>query len=395
MAGSIKAMVEAEMLIWARKNSGLDIDMAAKKAQVKPEKLTEWENGNVRPTIKQLRKLGKVYKRPIAFFYLPEPPRDFQAMKDCRRFPGVTGFSVSPELIYEIRRAFEKREIAIELYKAMDSKPPELKVKASLSDDPEKLGDHLRKVLDVKFEEQIQFKSSYDALNYWRSKVEERGVLVFSATDVKIEEMRGFAIGEPPLPAIVVNIKDSPYGRVFSIIHELVHIILKESCLCDSHDAEDLPPEKREVEIFCNAVAGCTLVPRRNILKEELVEKKTNACEWTDDELKGLAKRYGVSRETMLRRLLEYGRTNESFYKEKRAQFIKEYTQPQRKRKKAIPQPYRIAISKAGRPLVKLVLNNYYKQTITSSDVSDFLEIRLKHLKKIEDEVMGPNIVID
>ncbi len=92
MAKRVEAMVQPELLVWARTSAGLSLDQAAKKVQVGPGRLESWESGKgrptVRPTVKQLRKLGNAYKRPIAVFYLPEPPKDFQPMKDFRRLPG-------------------------------------------------------------------------------------------------------------------------------------------------------------------------------------------------------------------------------------------------------------------------------------------------------------------
>ena len=76
MAGRVQALVKPELLIWARQKAGLDLHEAAKKVAIRPERLQSWEAGETRPTVKQLRKLGQVYKRPLAIFYLADPPRD-------------------------------------------------------------------------------------------------------------------------------------------------------------------------------------------------------------------------------------------------------------------------------------------------------------------------------
>jgi len=55
MSPSVEAIIKPELLVWARKSAGLSIDDAAKKAQVKSERLTKWEAGELRPTIKQLK----------------------------------------------------------------------------------------------------------------------------------------------------------------------------------------------------------------------------------------------------------------------------------------------------------------------------------------------------
>jgi hypothetical protein len=48
-----------------------------------------------------------------------------------------------------------------------------------------------------------------------------------------------------------------------------------------------------------------------------------------------------------------------------------------------------VALGRAGRLFAQLVLSNYYLDRVTASDVSDFLEIRLKHLPKIEAELQA------
>lgn len=70
------------MLVWARKSAGFHLEDAAHKAQVELEILRRWEQGEDRPTVAQLRKLGEVYKRPIAVFHLPEE-RLLERVSNC------------------------------------------------------------------------------------------------------------------------------------------------------------------------------------------------------------------------------------------------------------------------------------------------------------------------
>ena len=116
MAASVKALVKHELLVWARTSAHLTVEDAARKAQVKEEQLAAWELGEGQPSIPQLRKLGRVYKRPLAVFYLPEPPKTFDALRDFRRLPAEMAGKQSPELAFEIRRARARREIALDLY---------------------------------------------------------------------------------------------------------------------------------------------------------------------------------------------------------------------------------------------------------------------------------------
>ena len=388
MAERIRAIVKPELLLWARHSAGLEIAEAAKKTQVTAERLQNWEAGAQCPTLKQLRKLAAVYKRPIAVFYLPEPPLDFKAMRDFRRLPGVLLRTLSPELRFEIRRAQDRRDLAIELWESAEGTPPTFPHKASLGDNSEEVATRIREALGVRYESQIGWTGYYQPFNNWRAALEGAGVLVFQAVDVEVSEVRGFSIGDQPLPAVIVNIKDTPRGRTFTMLHELAHIMLGHAGLCDLDEEADPTSEEERVEVFCNRVAGAAIVPRATLLQEDIVRDRKSPTEWSDDEIRTLANRYGASRETLLRRLLICGRANETFYRRKREQFLEEY-KTHRQRVSGFAPPDVIAVSRAGKLFVRLVLDNYYQDRVTASDVSDFLEVRLKHLSKIEAQLQA------
>jgi hypothetical protein len=121
-----------------------------------------------------------------------------------------------------------------------------------------------------------------------------------------------------------------------------------------------------------------------------IVSAKPGILNWTDTEILHLANRYGASREALLRRLLTIGRTTEAFYQAKRKQYQEEYQAIKKESGGGFSPPHTKAISSSGYLFVRLVLDNYRQDTITAGDVADFLEIRLKHLNKIEAAVLKP-----
>lgn len=387
----VEAVVRPELLVWARESAGFTQAEAAKKAQVKVERLTSWEVGERRPTIPQLRKLAGIYKRPLAVFYLPQPPKDFQAMRDFRRLPGEVAGLESPALRLEIRKARYRREVALALLTTLGERPPQFTVKGSLEDAAENLARKARSVLGVTYQEQVGWGTHYEALNGWRSALERLGILVFQATGTEVQEMRGFSLAETTLPVIVVNIKDHPHGRVFSMLHELAHLMLHRTGLCDLVEDSRRRPQEQKIEVFCNHVAGAVLMPSEMILREEFV--RTRRVEtWSDADIVQLARTYRVSREALLRRLLVLEQTTERFYRKKRQEFLEEYDQDEKKTQKkreGFAPPDRMAVSTAGPTFVRLVLDSFYQEKITSSDVSDYLEVRLKWMPKIEEAVFG------
>jgi Zn-dependent peptidase ImmA (M78 family)/transcriptional regulator with XRE-family HTH domain len=398
----VRALVKPELLIWARESARLSVEQAARKAQVKPPRLAAWERGESQPTIGQLRKLGRVYKRPLAVFYLSKAPKAFQAMQDFRRLAEEMAGAQSPELAYELRRARYRREIALDLHEELFGVAPAFGAMASLDEDPEAVGLRMRELLRVHRDEPAGWGSSHEALNRWRTALEGIGVLVFQASDVEVAEMRGFSISETPLPAVVVNLKDAPLARVFSMLHEATHLMLREGGLCDLAE-EQASAAHRRMEVFCNRVAGATLIPKDWLLEDETVRSQRGA-EWPDEAIAALAHRYRASREVVIRRLLILGRTSEAFYRKKREELQAEFEAQREEalQKKALGlaakgfvTPDRIAVSTAGPFFVRLVLNSYHQEKITSNDLSSFLEVRLKHIPKIERAVLRRSVAAE
>jgi len=52
----------------------------------------------------QARKASEVYRRPLAVFYLPEPPQDFETLRDFRMLPEGFPREYSQELSLLVRQ---------------------------------------------------------------------------------------------------------------------------------------------------------------------------------------------------------------------------------------------------------------------------------------------------
>jgi len=397
MTESIEAIIKPELLIWARKSAGLTLADAAKKAQVSEDKLNEWETGKSRPSISQLRKLGKVYKRPIAVFYLPEPPITFDALRDYRIIYGTQTKELSPHLRLEIRKAQYRREIALEISELLGEQIKPFNEKASIDDNFDSLSEYIRGLLGISIEDQAKWKDSYKAFNGWKDAIESLDIIVSqtastSRIDLK-EEMRGFSISENVLPVIVINSKDRPNGKIFTLIHEFVHILLHNGGICDLYEPPSPDNDDARIEIFCNQAAASVLVPKNDILKHEIVVKNEDLMIWDDHKINILASFFTVSQEVILRRLLTLNRTNIDFYRRKRSEYIEKYEKIVPKKQKGGPEYYILAIRNNGLSYTRLILNAYNQSMITSSELSDYLGINLKHLNKIEQAVMSSSVI--
>lgn len=368
---------------------GLSIEEAARKIGVQVSKLTEWEAGSRKPTFAQLRKVGSVYKRPLAAFYLQEPPRDFDPMRDFRRHPEGDTTLVSADLALEIRRGYDRREWALELLAQLDERPKDVFPRIRLDQGIEEAAGQVRDFLKVTVDLQSQWQDK--AFQCWRRQIEQAGILAFEMTEVPVEEARGFSIGIKPMPVAVVNIKDSLRARVFTLLHETVHILLESGGICsfDEHGRDD----SARAETFCNQVAGAVIYPQEAFLQSDVVLRHAKGrAEWTDQELRSLSQRFGGSRESALVRLRSLGRTSQAFCDARRLRFRQEYRADQERRaqkQSGFVPPHQLALLSAGPMFVSLVVENFNRERITISDFSDYLQIRAKHIAEVQQDYAG------
>ncbi len=390
MASAVRVDVNHEILVWARKTRGFELEEAASRIGVAPERLAAWEDGRERPTARQLRTIAKHYVRPICTFFLPQfPTGDEPGIKDFRRMhAAAVATDLSAELAVEIRLARERRTEALELVRDAGIDVPTFAIAASLEEDREELAARVRGALGVSLEEQASWANQHEAFGAWRSALEARGVLVFqtgrsSQQFVEPSEARGFSISGDELPVVVTNGRDAVTARCFTLLHELTHLALRNAGLCDLHEF-GTGSEFDRVEAFCNHVAGAILVPRGALLQTSIVRDHGTSERWEDGELAQIARRFWVSSEVALRRLLLTRRTTAEFYTAWRAEHDDRVLErPQPKGEVKLPMSTRV-IRRNGRFFPRLVFGALREGRLSYHRASTYLGAGAHHLPAIE-----------
>ncbi len=389
----ISANINPDLLIWARKAMGFDIEETAKKIPVKTNVLEKWESGEKKPTINQLRKIANVYKRSSAVFFLPKSPPVPKISNDFRLLPESIEKKLSPRILTEIRLCNRKREIALELAKTTDLKIENELFIANLDDDIEKLAQRERDFINIDLQTQFNLKDVYAALKLWKNVLENKRILVFQSTGIPVSDMRGYSYFDKEYPFIIINSSDSPNARIFSLFHEYCHLLLRNGGICDMYE----PVQKgnlyrSEFEVFCNHFAAAFLIPKDKLMDEPIVKANSNPNEWSDDSIQKLSRKYKVSREVIIRRLTTLNRATIECYIKKHRQYSEEAKRLETSDKEIIVPQYRKALSRNGEMYTSLVIESFREQKINMSDVADYLGIRLKHLPRIESEIMNTKL---
>lgn len=175
-----------------------------------------------------------------------------------------------------------------------------------------------------------------------RNKLEESGVLVMMNGVVgknphrrlDVNEFRAFAMTDDWAPLIFVNASDSQGARLFSLLHEAIHIWMGEDDLFNDrkHSTEGL----RKIEIICNAAAGELLVPQKNFLKkwEESNHIRDAFCRVAE-----LSKYFHCSESVISRKALDSKKIDKDMYHQIVQKTIDIY-QEQKERKKSAGGDY-------------------------------------------------------
>ena len=388
MAKSVKALITPEVLKWARERRiRLEIDHAAEKLKIDPERLEAWENGTEQPTIAQLKKIAKLYRTHISIFYLQKPPTDFQPLTDYRVLPEQ--FAIDTEQVYRLNaniiEAFERREVLIELYELLEEMPPEVTLNIDRHENPRQVAEKITEFLEPNRAQLRAANDPYAALKFWKHTVEAKGILVCQTSvnthlSVQLATARGFCIAQRPFPVIVVNPKDSPYGRIFTLIHELVHIGLGESAIQNTNFEAANSPNLDRIEVFCNQVAADILVPESELLK--IVNLET-----LQEDLPGTSKFFHVSPEVIMRRLQTLGAISRRDYQAYRSQKLAKYRDTPERGGGAAPYHNRL-LNTSGEYFARTAFTAYYEQKITRAELASVLSNSdTKHLSKIESAI--------
>jgi len=338
------------------------------------------------PSLTELRKLGQVYKRPIAVFFLAEPPRKFDAQREFRRLPGLIRGAASPGLLQALRWAVFRREAAVEIHRLSGEPIGELNAVLQPQMNREEAGRQIRALLGISWEEQTEWTSPHAALRAWRTAIEARGVLVFQTptSEVELTEMRGTCIPDQPMPVILLNGADAPHGRIFSLLHEFAHILLHAGGHQTSRMVGELSPEEQPLEVAANAFAVAALLPESAFRRA--IESFHRATQGDDKSLKLLAQKLKVSPETILRRMATLGLATETVYRTKRDAWGSRVWYVPGSTGSGGPSMEVKTIAKDGHSFTRLVLDAYDHRLINTSAASDYLGVKPRHFSNIRRE---------
>jgi Zn-dependent peptidase ImmA (M78 family) len=295
---------------------------------------------------------------------------------------------LSPELLLIIRKAKYNKFILREINKGKNPllKPLHKEFTFRLSNNPTKTANNLREYLGINKRLQSGFKNSETAFTYYRNLIENNGVFVFQ---YPLQDARGFSLMDNEFPVIVLNSREYPTGKTFSLFHELCHILFNTGGVFRDIQTGDLKKNAKTIETFCNQFASDFLLPSSELLNEELVINNKNNKEWKDAILQEIADIYKISKEVVLLKLLENNLTTRSFYLKAKAKWVAEFKKDiqNKKKQEGGPTYHTTNISHLGKNFISKILTSYHAGNLTAQQVADFLNIKISRIKEYEQKI--------
>jgi Zn-dependent peptidase ImmA (M78 family) len=309
MPKTVELLVNPKVLEWARTSAGLSIPRVAQDLKVTEDYIFALENGDRKISLTFLERLVPLYKRSLTTFYLPQPPSEAKIPTDFRLLPNKQG--IGPATAYALREARKLQEVLSDLAENPSNAGAFEPLSASLSDSPNYIGPRIREIVGVEIQAQMDWVDAPHAFRKWRGKLQGLGVSVFVA-DFPREEARGFSLWHPELtPAIVVCRNEAPAAQIFTLFHELAHILLRSDAMCLKREDSTF---LGQTEAWCNRVAAATLVPAGELEGVIQCQGVSPTKDWTLNDLRRIASVFKVSRHVVAIRLEQLGHANSGYY---------------------------------------------------------------------------------
>jgi Zn-dependent peptidase ImmA (M78 family) len=226
----------------------------------------------------------------------------------------------------------------------------------------------VRDYLGVSLDQQAAWPDDEEALKAWRKTLLDVGIFVFKDA-FRVEDYSGFSLYDEVFPIIYVNNSSAKTRQIFTLFHELAHLLFHTSGIdtLENRDIDGLPDRQKPIEILCNRFAAQFLVP------ESAFAAALTGREPSEHTAEYLAARFHVSREFIYRKFLQDDYTSA-------AKRWADQKQPG-----SGGNPYWSKLAYLGRDYVALAFSQYYQNRIDDYQLAEYLDTKPKNLGTLDE----------
>ena len=265
MSESLRVPIKKEIWLWAIEESQQNKEDILKRFP----RINKWISGKENPTFKQLEKISNFLRIPFGYMFLENPPEENIMAAEFRtinnKLPKISKNLKDTIMEMDKRRnwmsdyrknlGWNKLSVISEFNK---HKTNNINTNARLAKNLINLKEHWYETV----------RSLPDAFNLLRRKLEDAGILVMQSGIVgnktrrklDINEFRAFMLYDEVSPLIFINSNDTRAGKIFSLIHEYIHVL---------YEQEDIYLDTTETTIIneqdINRLTAEFLIPEKHL----------------------------------------------------------------------------------------------------------------------------------
>lgn len=387
----MKIRIEGITLKSLRLRYKASVDYAAKKANVESSTYESWEKNGTELSITDAKKLAGFFHSHWSVFLLHGKVAPIKEPVNHRAgYSDNSPFSDETLRAYEIARQLLDASVEIDGQKV----DPRIRLLRKLCDkggSSKIVASQTRQMLGVEESHLFDIKGGpYEVYNFWKQKVSSLGVYV-SEQNMPIDETKAFLMESNNRAVIVVNKKDKYIqSRVFSMLHELGHLIMGEnSAAC----MVNIAARSSKHESWSNKFASELIAPDAIVMSDDTV----NTIVSSNDPaaiIRKLASKYRISFTVMLYKLHSYSKVTDTQCIEMKVFFdnviLPALTKRNNKSKEIkLGRMYYVGrdVSKASVGLSREVIERQLSGGISYSEAAKLLNTRAKYLEDIKTAV--------
>jgi Zn-dependent peptidase ImmA (M78 family) len=364
--------VNSDVITWARERAGMSPDEAAQKFP----KIAAYESGAALPSYPQLEAMANEFRIPVAVFFFPDRPNVPPIQETFRTLPDSEFAQLPRRIQYLLRKA---KAFQLGLYELTQGRNPaerlitrEVEFTARMS--PDVMAASVRNYFGVSLEQQIAWRDDDEALKQWRQTLFSVGIFVFKDA-FRDERFSGFSLYDDVFPIIYANNSASKTRQIFTLFHELGHLLFHTSGL-DPQDRgyiDRLAERPRNIEVLCNRFAAQFLLP------ENAFEAALAGLRPDERTAEILAAHFHVSREFIFRKFLDRDLIAQDEY------VLAARRWADQKQGGSGGDPYWSKLSYLGRDYVALAFSQYHANRITETQLGEYLDMKPRNIGTLEE----------
>ena len=221
-----KLFANNEILKWARESIHISAEQASKHLKIDIEELQNIEDGKIPVSYSNLEKMAKLYGRPLAIFFFSRIPDEPTPVKQFRSLPDIAFYDFDPNMYKLFRKAIimqmnvEELKKGVSLFKENNISLDENDISKSCN--------IVRNLLKIELNTQKKINDVSKSLEMWRDAFEKIGIYIFKDS-FQNDSYSGFCIYDDYFPIIYINNNLSKNRQLFTMFHELCHILFQTS----------------------------------------------------------------------------------------------------------------------------------------------------------------------